>query len=84
MLEERYKDVTFETLNAPDFLYAVKTAFPTIDWDKAYANSRLPPKKSRIRTRETFYYADSKSRRPRLSKILRELIQTALKAIRNC
>ncbi len=36
ILEERYKDVTFETLNRPDFLDSVKTAFPRIDWDKAY------------------------------------------------
>jgi len=35
-LEERYKDVTFETLNRPDFLNSVKEAFPRIDWDKAY------------------------------------------------
>ena len=32
----RYKDVTFETLNHPDFLESVKSAFPDIDWDKAY------------------------------------------------
>lgn len=36
ILEDRYKDVTFETLNRPDFLDSVKTAFPRIDWDKAY------------------------------------------------
>lgn len=35
-LEERYKDVTFETLNQPEFLVAVKKAFPLIDWDKTY------------------------------------------------
>jgi len=35
-LEERYKDVTFETLNRPDFLDSVRAAFPKIDWDKAY------------------------------------------------
>jgi hypothetical protein len=32
----RYKDVTFETLNHPDFLESVKNAFPDVDWDKAY------------------------------------------------
>ena len=37
MLEDRYKDVTFETLNREDFLESVKSAFPRIDWDKAYA-----------------------------------------------
>jgi hypothetical protein len=32
----RYKDVTFETLNHLDFLESAKSAFPEIDWDKAY------------------------------------------------
>ncbi len=36
-LEMRYKDVTFETLNRPDFLDSVKVVFPHFDWDKAYA-----------------------------------------------
>jgi hypothetical protein len=36
-LEERYKDVTFETLNQLDFLEAVKLAFPLVDWDKTYS-----------------------------------------------
>jgi hypothetical protein len=36
-LEERFKDVTFETLNRPEFLESVKTTFPSVDWDKAYA-----------------------------------------------
>ncbi len=36
-LEERYKDVTFETLHQKDFLEAVKKAFPKVDWDKAYS-----------------------------------------------
>ncbi len=36
-LEERYKDVTFETLNRKDFLDSVKDAFPHVDWDKAYS-----------------------------------------------
>jgi len=35
-LEERFKDVTFETLNRPDFLESVKSAFPRVDWEKAY------------------------------------------------
>ena len=35
-LDERYKDVTFETLNREDFLESVKEAFPNVDWDKAY------------------------------------------------
>lgn len=36
VLDERYKDVTFETLNHPDFINRVKKAFPDNDWDKAY------------------------------------------------
>jgi hypothetical protein len=36
-LEERYKDVTYEALNRPDFLEAVKKAFEFVDWDKAYS-----------------------------------------------
>ncbi|HPW31247.1 MAG TPA: hypothetical protein PLL01_17830 [Rhodoferax sp.] len=36
-LDERYKDVTFETLNRKDFLESVKDAFPNVDWDKAYS-----------------------------------------------
>lgn len=35
-LDERYKDVTYETLNREDFLDSVKYAFPNVDWDKAY------------------------------------------------
>lgn len=35
-LHESYKDVTFETLKRQDFLEAVKSAFPDIDWDRAY------------------------------------------------
>jgi hypothetical protein len=35
-LEERYKDITYETLNRPDFLKSVKAVFPRIEWDKAY------------------------------------------------
>ena len=39
-LEERYKDVTFETLNREDFLDSVKAAFPDVDWQKAYSEFR--------------------------------------------
>ncbi len=39
-LEERFKDVTFETLNREDFLQSVKEAFPGVDWDKAYEEFR--------------------------------------------
>lgn len=39
-LDVRYKDVTFETLNRPDFLELVKEAFPRVDWDKAHAEFR--------------------------------------------
>lgn len=36
LLEVRYKDVTFETLNRADFLESIKSASPSVDWDKAY------------------------------------------------
>lgn len=36
ILEVRFKDVTFETLNEADFLGSVKAAFPEVNWDKAY------------------------------------------------
>lgn len=39
-LEVRFKDVTYETLNREDFLQSVKEAFPSADWDKAYAEFR--------------------------------------------
>lgn len=39
-LDERFKDVTFETLNRDDFLESVKIAFPKVDWDKAYHEFR--------------------------------------------
>ena len=35
-LKLTYKDVTFETLNKPDFLQSLREAFPAVDWDKAY------------------------------------------------
>jgi hypothetical protein len=35
-LEQTYKDVTFETLNKPDFVQSLRKAFPTVDWNKAY------------------------------------------------
>ncbi|WP_431266996.1 hypothetical protein [Dankookia sp. P2] len=35
-LKQTYKDVTFETLNKPDFLQSLWEAFPAVDWDKAY------------------------------------------------
>jgi hypothetical protein len=39
-LEQTYKDVTFETLNKPDFLSFIKIAFPAVDWDRAYEEYR--------------------------------------------
>ena len=35
-LDVRFKDVTFETLNQPNFLQSLKLAYPRIDWDKPY------------------------------------------------
>ena len=39
-LDERFKDVTFETLNRKDFLESVKIAFPKVNWDMAYDEFR--------------------------------------------
>lgn len=39
-LDERFKDVTFETLNRDDFLESVKTAFPKVNWEMAYDEFR--------------------------------------------
>jgi len=46
VLEERYKDVTFETLNRADFLDSVQQAFPRINWDKAYNEFKAAGEKS--------------------------------------
>jgi len=40
VLDVQFKDVTFETLNQPDFLIAVKKAFPDENWDKVYNEFR--------------------------------------------
>jgi hypothetical protein len=48
-LEVRYKDVTFETLNQEDFLFAIKEAFPHIDWQKAYQEFRAAGEKGASR-----------------------------------
>ena len=39
-LDERFKDVTFETLNRKDFLESVKAAFPKVNWEMAYDEFR--------------------------------------------
>jgi hypothetical protein len=39
-LNEYYRDVTYETLNKPDFLDGVKKAFPHVNWDRAYNEFR--------------------------------------------
>ncbi len=36
VLEVRFKDVTFETLNHPEFFDAVQAAYPKVNWKKAY------------------------------------------------
>ena len=36
VLNDRYKDVTFETLNESGFLESVKAVYPHVDWEKAY------------------------------------------------
>ena len=35
-LEHTYKDVTFETLNKPNFLSQIQRALPDVNWKKAY------------------------------------------------
>lgn len=35
-LEVHFKDVTFETLNDPDFMKSIKNAFPDLDWEKTH------------------------------------------------
>jgi hypothetical protein len=45
-LEERFKDVTFETLNHSDFLESVKDAFPRVDWEKAYEEFKAAGEKT--------------------------------------
>lgn len=47
VLEERYKDVTFETLNREDFLECVKQAFPRINWEQAYAEFKAAGEKEK-------------------------------------
>lgn len=49
-LDERYKDVTFETLNRDDFLESVKVSFPQVDWDKAYEEFRAAGESDRAQT----------------------------------
>ena len=47
-LDERYKDVTYETLNRGDFLELVKVAFPAVDWDKAYGEFRAAGERAEV------------------------------------
>jgi len=37
-LDVSFKDVTFETLNHPDFFETLKEAYPDVNWDKPYAH----------------------------------------------
>jgi hypothetical protein len=39
-LEVSFKDVTFETLNDPDFFERLKKEYPEIDWTKPYEDFR--------------------------------------------
>lgn len=45
-LEQTYKDVTFETLNKPDFLSLIQKAFPAVNWEKAYEEFRAAGEKT--------------------------------------
>ena len=51
-LDERYKDVTYETLNRGDFLELVKEAFPAVDWDKAYGEFRAAGERAEVAPRQ--------------------------------
>jgi len=44
-LEQTYKDVTFETLNKPDFLSLIKVALPGVNWERAYEEYRAAGEK---------------------------------------
>jgi hypothetical protein len=46
-LEVRFKDVTFESLNEPDFIESVKKAFPDQNWDKVYSEFRAAGEEQR-------------------------------------
>ena len=39
-LDVSFKDVTFETLNDPEFFDRLKEAYPDINWDKPYSDFR--------------------------------------------
>src|SRR5262249_42301350 len=39
-LDVSFKDVTFETLNDPEFIERLKEAYPDINWDKPYSDFR--------------------------------------------
>jgi len=39
-LDVSFKDVTFETLNDPEFIQALKKAYPETDWDKPFSEFR--------------------------------------------
>jgi uncharacterized FlaG/YvyC family protein len=47
ILDVRFKDVTFETLNRDDFLVSVKNAYPNIDWDKTYSEFKAASEESK-------------------------------------
>ena len=46
-VDVHYKDVTFETPNRPDFLDAIREAFPRIDWNKAHEEFQAAGEKTR-------------------------------------
>lgn len=51
LLEVRYKDVTYETLNRDDFLESVKKAFPNTDWETAYNEFKAVGEKHKENTK---------------------------------
>ena len=51
ILEIRYKDVTYETLNRDDFLDSVKKAFPNTNWEAAYNEFKAVGEKRKENTK---------------------------------
>jgi len=46
-LDVSFKDVTFETLNDPEFIKGLKEGYPEIDWDKPYSDFRAMGEESK-------------------------------------
>jgi hypothetical protein len=51
LLEVRYKDVTFETLNRPDFMGSLERAYPNVNWHKPYAEFKAAGESAVVQSR---------------------------------